>query len=144
MVTRRRRALAERGVWIDHRGDGTADLTARLDSTDAEQVYAAIRAVALAAQRADSAVGGTGGRGMREGPGHREPASVTRGPGDRAFAAEAARRPFDLRMADALVDLILAPGAHPRPRPARRGRTGTRGRGLGGGPAGSRSRPRST
>ena len=33
VVTRRRRALAERGVWIDHRGDGTADLTARLDST---------------------------------------------------------------------------------------------------------------
>ena len=51
VVIRRRRALAERGVWIQHRGDGTADLSARLDSTDAEQVYAAIRAVALAAQR---------------------------------------------------------------------------------------------
>ncbi|HSO05536.1 MAG TPA: DUF222 domain-containing protein, partial [Candidatus Limnocylindrales bacterium] len=81
VVTRRRRALAERGVWIQHRGDGTADLSARLDSTDAEQVYAAIRAVALAAQRADSPT------------------------------AEAVRRPFDLWMADALVDLVLAPGA---------------------------------
>ena len=55
VVTRRRRALADRGVWIDHRGDGTADLTARLDSTHAEQVYAAIRALALATQRTDTA-----------------------------------------------------------------------------------------
>ncbi len=29
----------------------------------------------------------------------------------RGFAAQAARRPFDLRMADALVDLILSPGS---------------------------------
>ena len=73
MVTRRRRALAERGVWIDHRGDGTADLTARLDSTDAEQVYAAIRALALAAHRTDTAAGGDGarGRGLRESDGRR-------------------------------------------------------------------------
>ena len=59
VLTRRRRALAERGVWIDHRGDGTADLTARLDSTHAEQVYAAIRALALATQRTDTAAAGT-------------------------------------------------------------------------------------
>ncbi len=98
VVIRRRRALAERGVWIQHRGDGTADLSARLDSTDAEQVYAAIRAVALAAQRADSRT------------------------------AEDVRRPFDLLMADALVDLILAPGATAT--------TGLR--------TGSWSRPRST
>ena len=63
VVTRRRRALAERGVWIDHRGDGTADLTARLDSTHAEQVYAAIRALALATQRTDTAASDTGGVG---------------------------------------------------------------------------------
>jgi hypothetical protein len=86
VVTRRRRALAERGVWIDHRGDGTADLTARLDSTDAERVHAAIRALALAAQRADSA-------GSAQ-----------------AVDPEVAQRPLDLRMADALVDLVLAPG----------------------------------
>ncbi len=115
VVTRRRRALAERGVWIDHRGDGTADLTARLDSTDAEQVYAAIRALALAAQRADSgtadATGSSGaGSARAEEPG----SSGSRCAGDSAdtrgpFAAEAMRRPFDLRMADALIDLILDP-----------------------------------
>ncbi len=111
VVTRRRRALAERGVWIDHRGDGTADLSARLDSKDAEQVYAAIRAVALAAQRRDTAaLGGTGGRdaagGSESSGGHCVGDS---GDDERAFAAEAARRPFDLRMADALVDLIMSP-----------------------------------
>ncbi len=118
VATRRRRALAERGVWIQHRGDGTADLSARLDSTDAEQVYAAIRAVAMAAQRADSATADPTGGGAdgADGAGAAGP-----GPSDsgrardcadtgRAFAAEAARRPFDLRMADALVDLIIAPG----------------------------------
>jgi hypothetical protein len=101
VVTRRRRALAERGVWIQHRGDGTADLSARLDSTDAEQVYAAIRAVALAAQRADS----------RTADPQCASDSADAGDADRALAAEAVRRPFDLWMADALVDLILAPGA---------------------------------
>jgi hypothetical protein len=45
---RRKRGLAERGVWIAHDGDGMAELTARLSSEDAEQVYAMIRAVALA------------------------------------------------------------------------------------------------
>ena len=134
VVTRRRRALAERGVWIDHRGDGTADLTARLDSTHAEQVYTAIRAVALAAQRTDTAaadnggVGGVGGDGA-PGAGHPQPGqrgagggcgdpgpAGQRGAGDSGdpglgFAAQAARRPFDLRMADALVDLILNPAS---------------------------------
>ncbi len=71
-MTRRRRALAERGVWIDHRGDGTADLTARLDSTHAEQVYAAIRAVALAAQRTDTAGAAPGADGGA-GAGHPQP-----------------------------------------------------------------------
>ena len=93
VVTRRRRALAERGVWLDHRADGTADLTARLDSQDAERVYAAIRAVALAAQRADGA-----------------PAGHPNATGGSTTATEAASRPFDLQMADALVDLILTPG----------------------------------
>jgi hypothetical protein len=119
VVTRRRRALAERGVWIDHRGDGTADLTARLDSIDAERVYVAIRALALAAQRSDSAVdpahgdsaavpepgAPVSGHGSAGGPCRADP----RDPGA-AFGAEAGRRPFDLRMADALVDLIIAPG----------------------------------
>jgi hypothetical protein len=99
LVTRRRRALAERGVWIDHRGDGTADLTARLDSTHAEQVNAAIRAVALASHRGDSDVAAecSGGGGC--------------GADGRAQASEAGRHTFDLRMADALVDLILTPAA---------------------------------
>jgi hypothetical protein len=125
VVTRRRRALAERGVWIQHRGDGTADLSARLDSTDAEHVYAAIRAVAMAAQRADSATadptgGGTDGAGAA-GPGASD-SGCARDCVDtgRAFAAEAARHPFDLRMADALVDLIVSPGsASPAPDPHR-------------------------
>ena len=110
VVTRRRRALAERGVWIGHRGDGTADLTARLDSTDAEQVYAAIRALALAAHRADTAAEGE--RGAAGGHGARPVALGTAGAAASAGCrAEAARRPFDLRMADALVDLILSPGS---------------------------------
>ena len=113
VVTRRRRALAERGVWIDHRGDGTADLTARLDSTYAEQVYAAIRALALAAHRTDTAAApggdgdGDGDCGIPPGAGH--DGAVDCGEPGRAFAAQAARRPFDLRMADALVDLVLSP-----------------------------------
>jgi hypothetical protein len=115
VVTRRRRALAERGVWIQHRGDGTADLSARLDSTDAEHVYAAIRAVAMAAQRADAATADPSGGGGDGAGAARRRSSDSGCAGDcadtgRAFAAEAARRPFDLRMADALVDLIVAPG----------------------------------
>ncbi len=73
---RRRRAMAERGVWLAHCGDGTAELSARLASEDAERVYAAIRALAMAT--------------AREGDG-----------------ADHERRPFDLAMADALVDLVL-------------------------------------
>ena len=119
VVTRRRRALAERGVWIDHRGDGTADLTARLDSQDAERVYVAIRAIALAGQRTDTAESDTGtdtattAGGDRAGghdPQDRDAALDCGDPG-RGFAAQAGRRPFDLRMADALVDLILSPGS---------------------------------
>ncbi len=114
VLTRRRRALADRGVWIDHRGDGTADLTARLDSTHAEQVYAAIRALALATQRTDTAAGSDGGDGdgdcgIRRGAGH--DCATDHGDPGRGFAAQAARRPFDLRMADALVDLVLSPAA---------------------------------
>ncbi len=113
VVTRRRRALAERGVWIDHRGDGTADLSARLDSTHAEQVYATIRAVALAAQRADTAGAAPGADG---GAGADHPQPGQHGASDcgdprLGFAAQAGRRPFDLRMADALVDLILTPAS---------------------------------
>lgn len=113
VVTRRRRALAECGVWIDHRGDGTADLTARLGSKDAEQACAGIRAVALAAQRADAAVvRGTGSRGAAGDPGSPGvPCVGDSRDADGPLAAEVARRPVDLRMADALVDLILAPGA---------------------------------
>ena len=99
VVTRRRRALTERGVWLDHRGDGTADLTARLDSTDAERVYTAIRAVALTAQHTDGAASDAGGGA---------PGADANETG--ADETGAARRPFDLQMADALVDLILTPG----------------------------------
>ena len=149
VVTRRRRALAERGVWIDHRGDGTADLSARLDSTHAEQVYAAIRAVALAAQRTDTAgaaPGADGGDGAADPqPGQQVPrTAVTLGS---AFAAEAARRPFDLRMADALVDLILTPasGSLISDRTAGSAMAAARMRpGLGAVGVGSRSPPRST
>ncbi len=116
LVTRRRRALAERGVWIGHRGDGTADLTARLDSTDAEQVYAAIRALALTAHPTDTTAEGedraTGGDGAPAGSGPEDGQSRRCG---RAGAPGTGRRPFDLRMADALVDLILRPGHRPAP-----------------------------
>lgn len=78
---RRRRALAERGVWIAHDGEGTADLTARLSSEEAEQVYAAIRAVALADRAGE--------------PGPDCPAPS---------------EPMDAWMAAALVDLVLGPG----------------------------------
>jgi hypothetical protein len=54
---RRRRALAERGVWIAHDGEGTAELTARLSSEDAERVYAAIRGIALADRNGEPAGG---------------------------------------------------------------------------------------
>ncbi len=77
---RRARGLAERGVWIGHRGDGTADLVARLASEDAERVYSVIRACALADRNGD--------------PTH------TQCP---------AREPLDLWLAAALVDLILDP-----------------------------------
>ncbi len=90
VVTRRRRALAERGVWIDHRGDGTADLSARLDSTHAEQVYAAIRALALAAHRADTRPPpATALRAIAEGPTGSQVRTVPRAaglPGRRAGA----------------------------------------------------------
>ena len=78
---RRRRALAQRGVWIAHDGDGTADLTARLSSEDAERIYAAIRACALADRN-----------------------------GDPSQAGDRAREPFDLWMAAAFVDLVLGKG----------------------------------
>jgi hypothetical protein len=161
VVTRRRRALAERGVWIQHRGDGTADLSARLDSTDAEQVYAAIRAVALAAQRADSAAGGEaegdGGGGQGQAGQHGAGGCGGTRPADRGgasdcgdpgheFAAQAGRRPFDLRMADALVDLIVSPGsASPASDPHRGIDEGVHVEaGSAQGRVGSRSRPRST
>jgi hypothetical protein len=148
VVTRRRRALAERGVWIGHRGDGTADLTARLDSTDAERVYAAIRATALAAQRTDSSTDtdsrcpdGAGGSGARAGAGTGAGAGAGAGAGtgagtgsgagsgagtgtgtgsgagSGAHAARATARSLDLLMADALVDLIVAPRSTATPTP---------------------------
>ena len=111
VVTRRRRALAERGVWIQHRGDGTADLTARLDSTDAERVYAAIRAMALAAQRADVGVSdAVGDPGVGHAPAG-DPCTGESGEIGLPLGTEGARRPFDLYMADALVDLVIAPVA---------------------------------
>ena len=143
LVTRRRRALAERGVWIGHRGDGTADLTARLDSTDAEQVYAAIRALALTPHPADTAAEGEDRRHRRR--------RTRRRPEDGQSplcggGAGTGRRPFDLRMADALLDLILRPGSH-RPAPIPTGAIDD-GRARGGrvsprAGVGSRSRPRS-
>lgn len=54
---RHRRALSERGVWIAHDGEGTAELTARLSSEDAERVYAAIRGIALADRNGEPAGG---------------------------------------------------------------------------------------
>jgi hypothetical protein len=79
---RRSKGLAERGVWVGHRGDGTADLIARLASEDAERVYSAIRACALADRNGDP---------THDGADHREP--------------------LDLWLAAALVDLILHPNA---------------------------------
>ena len=79
---RRSRGLAERGVWVGHRGDGTADLVARLASEDAERVYSVIRACALADRNGDPT---------------NEGASI--------------REPLDLWLAAALVDLVLHPGA---------------------------------
>ncbi len=79
---RRARALSERGVWLNHRGDGTADLVARLTSEDAERVYSTIRACALADRN-----------------------------GDPAYDAADPREPLDLWLASALVDLILHPGS---------------------------------
>lgn len=77
---RRSRGLAERGVWVDHRGDGTADLVARLASEDAERVYGVIRSCALADRN-----------------------------GDPTNEGSATREPLDLWLAAALVDLILDP-----------------------------------
>jgi len=77
---RRSRGLAERGVWVGHRGDGTADLVARLASEDAERVYSVIRSSALADRN-----------------------------GDPTHAESAAREPLDLWLAAALVDLVLDP-----------------------------------
>lgn len=83
----RRRALDQRGVWLNHRGDGTADLVAQLASADAERVYAAIRACALADRN-----------------------------GDPRHEGSTPREPLDLWMAAALVDLVLGPaGPHPCP-----------------------------
>jgi hypothetical protein len=79
-ANRRKRALAQRGVWIAHDGDGTADLTARLASEDAERVYAAIRAIALADRN-----------------------------GDPAHDRESPREPLDLWLAAAFVDAVLGP-----------------------------------
>ncbi|HYN56266.1 MAG TPA: DUF222 domain-containing protein [Motilibacterales bacterium] len=77
---RRARGLAERGVWVGHHGDGTADLVARLASQDAERVYSVIRACALADRNGD--------------PTHHDTNP---------------REPLDLWLAAALVDLILDP-----------------------------------
>ena len=77
---RRKRGLAERGVWVDHRGDGTADLVARLASEDAERVYGVIRSCALADRN-----------------------------GDPTHEGAATREPLDLWLAAALVDLVLDP-----------------------------------
>ncbi len=79
---RRSRGLAERGVWVDHRGDGTADLVARLASEDAERVYGVLRSCALADRN-----------------------------GDPTHEGAATREPLDLWLAAALVDLILDPRA---------------------------------
>lgn len=77
---RRRRAVSERGVWIAHDGQGTADLTARLSSEDAERVYAVVRAVALADRAGE--------------PGPDCPAPS---------------EPMDAWLAAAFVDLVLGP-----------------------------------
>jgi Domain of unknown function (DUF222) len=77
---RRAKGLVERGVWVSHRGDGTADLVARLASEDAERVYSVIRSCALADRNGDPTHEGT-----------------------------SPREPLDLWLASALVDLILDP-----------------------------------
>jgi hypothetical protein len=78
---RRSRGLAERGVWVGHRGDGTADLVARLASEDAERVYAVIRSCALAGRNGDPTIDGATNR-----------------------------EPLDLWLAASLVDLVVNPG----------------------------------
>lgn len=55
---RRRRAMAERGVWVAHDGEGSAELTARLASADAERLYAVIRSTAMADRDGDPAADG--------------------------------------------------------------------------------------
>jgi hypothetical protein len=85
-VRRRRQALDGRGVWLDHRGDGTTDLTARLATEDAERLYAAIRAHALATAR-------------------REPT-----PAAPEGAAPAGAGSFDLGLAASLLDLVVPGG----------------------------------
>jgi hypothetical protein len=102
LATRRRRALTERGVWLHHRGDGTADLSARLASEDAERVYGAIRALARRNERT-------------------EPSQ----PADDDPWTEVNARSFDIRMAEALIDMVLPPPS------------GSVGEQSGGGPAGS-------
>jgi hypothetical protein len=83
---RRRRGLAERGVWISHDGEGTGEVTARLASEDAERVYATLRAVALADRS-----------------------------GDPTHDCESPREPLDAWLAAAFVDLVLWPaGGAPR------------------------------
>jgi hypothetical protein len=80
----RARGLAERGVWVGHRGDGTADLVARLASEDAERVYSVIRSCALADRNGDPTHDGA------------DP-----------------REPLDLWLASALVDLVLQSATSP-------------------------------
>ena len=79
---RRSRGLAERGVWVGHRGDGTADLVARLASEDAERVYSVIRSCALADRN-----------------------------GDPTHDLADTREPLDIWLAAAFVDLVLDPRA---------------------------------
>lgn len=95
---RRREGLARRGVWVTHLGDGTAELSAVLASEDAERVYAAVRAIALADR--DGAPDTCPGR-------------------DPEGACTCTGRPCPDRpaplgqwMADALVDLVLGSPGH--------------------------------
>ena len=81
----RRRGRDERGVWIGHDGQGTAEIPARLSSPDAEAVYATIRAVALADRNGD--------------PEHTRPGCPN--PGE----------PMDAWLAAAFVDTILGAGS---------------------------------
>ena len=84
----RRRAVADRGLWIAHDGQGGAELTARLSSEDAEKVYATIRAFALADRNGDPA---------HSRPGCPEPTE-----------------PMDVWMAAAFVDTVLGTGGTSR------------------------------